>query len=129
MPDELTLPVNEAVSDPTPAESIAPPLDVAAFQRLLAQRDAEAQAHLERTLERRDREAEWKLQRALEDLERARRESSPTPYRDSLSPLTWGDLERFRDELYFRLAMIAMISGFALLWILVVLVIHATPSR
>ena len=78
--------------------------------------------HLQRTLEERDRDAERKLQHALTELERARRESSRTPYRDPLSQLTWGDLERFRDALYFRLTMIAMIGGLAVLWILVVLV-------
>jgi hypothetical protein len=131
MSDELTLPADEAVAatDPPSTEPTPLPLDLAAFQRLLAQHDAAAQAHLQRTLEQRDREAEYKLQRALADLERARRDSSRTPYRDSLSPFTWGDFERFRSELFFRLYIIAEIGGFALLFILIMLAFHATPGR
>jgi hypothetical protein len=56
-------------------------------------------------LEQRGRGSELKLQRALADMEGARRQSSLTPHRDALSPVTWGDLERFRDDLYFRLVM------------------------
>ena len=105
MPDELTLPAEQPATESTPAKALPQAIDVAALQRVLAQHDADARAHLESMLEQRDRESDLKLQRALADLESARRQSSLTPRRDALSPVTWGDLERFRDDLYFRLVM------------------------
>src|SRR5687767_12062866 len=64
--DELTLPANEPTPELPRPEPTPSPLDMDTFQRLLAQHD---------------REAEHKLLRALADLERARRESSRTPFR------------------------------------------------
>jgi hypothetical protein len=130
MPDELTLPAEQPATESSPAEPLPQPLDVSpAFQRVLAQHDADARAHLQSMLEQRDRESELKLQRALADLERARRQSSLTPHRDALSPVTWGDLERFRDDLYFRLVMMGEIGGFLLLSILIILALRASPPR
>ena len=129
MPDELTLPAEQPATESSPAEPLPQPIDVAALQRVLAQHDAEARAHLQSMLEQRDRESELKLQRALADLESARRQSSLTPRRDALSPVTWGDLERFRDDLYFRLVMMGEIGGFLLLSILIILAFHASPPR
>ena len=129
MPDELTLPAERPATESTPAEALPQAIDVAALQRVLAQHDADARAHLESMLEQRDRESDVKLQRALADLESARRQSSLTPRRDALSPVTWGDLERFRDDLYFRLVMMGEIGGFLLLSILIILALHASPPR
>ena len=129
MPDELTLPAEHPATESTPAEALPQAIDVAALQRVLAQHDADARAHLESMLEQRDRESDLKLQRALGDLESARRQSSLTPRRDALSPVTWGDLERFRDDLYFRLVMMGEIGGFLLLSILIILAFHASPPR
>jgi hypothetical protein len=129
MPDELTLPAEQPATESSPAEPLPEPIDASAFQRVLAQHDAAARAHLQSMLEQRDRESELKLQRALPDLERARRQSSLTPHRDALSPVTWGDLERFRDDLYFRLVMMGEIGGFLLLSILIILALHASPPR
>jgi hypothetical protein len=129
MPDELTLPAERPATESTPAEALPQAIDVAALQRVLAQHDADARAHLESMLEQRDRESDVKLQRALADLESARRQSSLTPRRDALSPVTWGDLERFRDDLYFRLVMMGEIGGFLLLSIVIILAFHASPPR
>ena len=129
MPDELTLPAEQPAVQSTPAEALPQAIDVAALQRVLAQHDADARAHLESMLEQRDRESDVNLQRALADLESARRQSSLTPRRDALSPVTWGDLERFRDDLYFRLVMMGEIGGFLLLSILIILAFHASPPR
>jgi hypothetical protein len=129
MPDELTLPAELPATESSPAEASPQPIDVAALQRMLVQHDADARAHLESMLEQRDRESDLKLQRALADLESARRQSSLTPRRDALSPVTWGDLERFRDDLYFRLVMMGEIGGFLLLSILILLAFHASSPR
>ena len=129
MPDELILPAEQPATESSPGEPLPQPLDVAAFQRVLAQHDADARAHLQSMLERRYGESELKLQHALADLERARRQSSLMPHRDALSPVTWGDLERFRDDLYFRLVMMGEIGGFLLLSILIILALHASPPR